>query len=119
MWDGTADVGAVVKVLVNGTVESEFTVLSDLNTVTINMTGISELPPEDPDGGEPGDPNTSPGDGGGQTPTTPDEPDTPTDPNTPTDPGNNDVPAGPGVSDDSDQDGNGENPGNTQTQPQG
>lgn len=47
-WNGTADVGAVVTVMVNGTVQNETTVLIGLNTIAVTMVSETVVTPEPP-----------------------------------------------------------------------
>ena len=47
-WNGTADVGAVVTVMVNGTVQNETTVSTGLNTIAVTMVSQPVVPPENP-----------------------------------------------------------------------
>lgn len=49
LWDGTADVGENVTVLVNGVEQKSITIAEGLNTVSIAMVGETTQIPDDPD----------------------------------------------------------------------
>ena len=69
-WNGTADVGAVVAVMVNGTVQNETTVLTGLNTIAVTMVSEPIVTPENPMDNNIQNPSDSSGDtGNGDNPT--------------------------------------------------
>ena len=99
LWSGTAELDATVTVTVNGMVQDEIVIQSGLNTVTVDMTGGTYIPPDDTDDPEtpddqdtpvgpepPIEPEPDQGEGGNTSPEEPIDPETPTDPELPTDP---------------------------------
>ena len=90
LWDGQAEIGTAVDVLVDGAVKKSHMIVEGLNNISITVTGGSYVPPIDPgDVPSPDDPNQ---------PVDPNNPQEPEKPNDPQDPANPEIqdPADPG-----------------------